>query len=102
MSLVEHDETTREYRDKVRALARVICAAGVDAMRKNYHIVQAARNFNKFYSVDFFEPHEFQRRWFLSGANFRLRLLSAANRIGKTKSGAVEFSYHATGAYASR
>lgn len=99
MSATAPETTSREYRDKVRKLARVICAAGYDAMRRNYHIVQAARHFNKFYSVDFFEPYEFQHKWLQSGSRFRLRMLSAANRIGKTRTGAVEFSYHSTGRY---
>lgn len=99
MSQTAHDATTREYRDKVRKLATVICRAGVEAMRNNFHVVQAARYFNKFYAVDFFEPYDYQRKWFESGSRFRLRLLSAANRIGKTYGGAVEFAYHATGCY---
>lgn len=99
MTATAHDATTLEYRNKVRYIARLACAAGHDAMRKNFHVIRAAQHFNKFYKIDFFEPYKYQLKWFRSGQHFRLRYLSAANRIGKTYCGAAEFSYHATGNY---
>lgn len=91
--------TTREYRDKIRSVSRLICRKGHDAMREYWHVIEAARQFKLYHRIDIFTPYDYQQRWFASGAMFRLRLLSAANRIGKTYSAATEFTYHATGDY---
>ncbi|WP_310606712.1 terminase large subunit domain-containing protein [Buttiauxella brennerae] len=91
--------TTLEYRNKVRKLATEICRAGHNSMRKHMHIINAARYLNRYYRIDLFKPYPFQLKWFRSGADYKLRLLSAANQIGKTVCGGAEFSYHATGQY---
>ncbi|CAI1768586.1 Bacteriophage terminase large (ATPase) subunit and inactivated derivatives [Serratia quinivorans] len=91
--------STLTYRNKVRAVAVAICRAGHDAMRKHMHILKHGQYLNKYFKVDTFAPYKFQLQWYQSGADFHLRYLSAANRIGKTYAGAVEFAFHATGDY---
>lgn len=44
-------------------------------------------------------PFGYQHKFFEAGSTFDYRLLSAANRIGKTIAGALEMSYHVTGRY---
>ncbi|TKV08263.1 hypothetical protein FDX19_15610 [Citrobacter sp. wls619] len=91
--------TTREYRDRVRSLAVMIVSQGKGKMREHIHLLRLAAHFNKFYKLDFFEPYQYQMRWFRSGANYLLRYLSAANQIGKTYGEAVEFAIQATALY---
>lgn len=94
-------EVTFEHRMKVRAAARALAKAGKAAIKANSHIIRAAQYFNKFYRWDSFSPYAYQIKWFASGADYLLRYLSAANRIGKTYGAAHEFAYHATGQYPS-
>ncbi|ECJ3939298.1 hypothetical protein YT28_20455 [Salmonella enterica subsp. salamae] len=91
--------TTREYRDRVRRLAAMIVSQGKERMREHIHLLRMAANFNKYYKIDFFEPYEYQMRWFRSGSRYLLRYLSAANQIGKTYCEAVEFAYQSTALY---
>lgn len=91
--------TTLAYRNKVRAVAVGICRDGRVAMRKYMHVLKHAQYLNKYHKVDEFDPYPFQLEWYQSGADYHLRYLSAANRIGKTYAGAAEFAYHATGDY---
>lgn len=91
--------TTREYRDRVRRLAAMIVSQGKERMREHIHLLRMAANFNKYYKIDFFEPYEYQMRWFRSGSCYLLRYLSAANQIGKTYCEAVEFAYQSTALY---
>jgi len=53
--------------------------------------------------IKLFEPYEWQKTWLASSKleerNIAQRLLMAANRIGKTYTGAREMSYHLTGEY---
>lgn len=46
-----------------------------------------------------FGPYLFQLKFMSAGAEFNQRLLMAANRVGKTLTGASEFSMHLTGEY---
>lgn len=91
--------STPERRCKVRTLARAICRAGDAAIKKHWAVIREAQRYNKYFKLDFFEPYEYQRRWFESGSFATLRYLSAANQIGKTYGGAVEMAYHLTGLY---
>lgn len=91
--------TTREYRDRVRRLAAMIVSQGKERMREHIYLLRMAANFNKYYKIDFFEPYEYQMRWFRSGSRYLLRYLSAANQIGKTYCEAVEFAYQSTALY---
>ena len=54
------------------------------------------RTFRRF---DFFTPYPKQRRFLELGASKRERLLMAANRVGKTETGAFEMACHLTGQY---
>lgn len=91
--------TTREYRDRVRRLAAMIVSQGKDKMRQHVFTLREAAHFNKFYKLDFFEPYQYQMRWFRSGSTYLLRYLSAANQIGKTYGEAAEFAYQTTAMY---
>ncbi|HDU5574534.1 TPA: terminase family protein [Klebsiella aerogenes] len=44
-------------------------------------------------------PFSYQHKFFEAGSTFDFRLLSAANRVGKTIAGSLEMSYHVTGRY---
>ncbi|MCP2003497.1 UNVERIFIED_ORG: phage terminase large subunit-like protein [Buttiauxella agrestis ATCC 33320] len=68
-------------------------------MRRNAKLIAAARRYNRYYKLDNFQPHQFQREWYWSGIHATLRYLSAANQIGKTFGAAVEMAYHSTGLY---
>ncbi|MGG8042472.1 terminase family protein [Klebsiella aerogenes] len=92
-------DTTSAHRMKVRAAAKALAKAGKAAIKAKPHVIRAAQYFNKFYKWDTFNPYAYQLKWFASGANYLLRYLSAANRIGKTYGAAHEFAYHATGQY---
>lgn len=47
----------------------------------------------------FYKPYAKQREFHKAGADYRERLLMAANRFGKTECGAAEMAYHLTGDY---
>ena len=49
--------------------------------------------------IDFFRPYPKQREFLSLGATKRERLLMAANRVGKTETGAYEAACHLTGEY---
>ena len=91
--------TTREYRDRVRRLASMIVSQGREKMREHVYILRMAANFNRYYRLDFFEPYEYQHKWFRSGSRYLLRYLSAANQIGKTYGEACEFAYQSSALY---
>jgi phage terminase large subunit-like protein len=55
----------------------------------------------KLRAADYFKPHPEQRRFLNAGLKFRERLLMAANRSGKTHTGAFEAACHLTGEYPS-
>lgn len=91
--------TTPEYRQKLLTAARLILKQERSVIRDNLDLLESAAELRDGWRVDGFRPYAYQAQWFESGAKFRLRYLSAANRIGKTFSAAAEFSYHATGCY---
>lgn len=47
----------------------------------------------------YFKPYPWQKKFYSAGNQNKQRLLMAANRVGKTKSAAVELAYHLTGDY---
>ncbi|HCB9835992.1 TPA: terminase family protein [Escherichia coli] len=49
----------------------------------------------------YFKSYPFQSKFYKQGAESRFRFLSAATRIGKSKSAAMEMGYHLTGLYPS-
>jgi len=51
--------------------------------------------------IDSFAPYDYQKKFYEAGANFKHRLLMAANRIGKSYGGCAEDAYHLTGLYPS-
>lgn len=46
-----------------------------------------------------FQPYEYQKRFFASGAKYTQRMLMAANQIGKSECANYEMAYHLTGLY---
>jgi len=48
-----------------------------------------------------FKPYPFQKKFYKAGKDNSHRLLMAANRVGKSYSGAMEVAYHLTGLYPS-
>ncbi|MFP5931435.1 hypothetical protein ACLD3X_10585, partial [Salmonella sp. 741265069_HSA] len=91
--------TTPEYRQKLLTAARLILKQERSVIRDNLDLLESAAELRDGWRVDGFMPYAYQAQWFESGSKFRLRYLSAANRIGKTFCAAAEFSYHATGCY---
>lgn len=57
---------------------------------------QQIRRLNK---LSLFKAYPFQKEFYAQGSESRFRFLSAANRIGKSKSAAMEMAYHLTGLY---
>ena len=49
--------------------------------------------------LSLFKPYKYQKKFMNAGKDHSHRLLMAANRIGKSYSGAMEVAYHATGNY---
>jgi len=49
--------------------------------------------------LSYFKPYKFQKDFYAAGKKYQHRLLMAANRVGKSYSGAMEVAYHATGLY---
>lgn len=91
--------TTPEYRQKLIRAAHLIARQSRAVVRDNLDLLEAAVSVKEHWKIDDFKPYAYQAQWFESGGKYRLRYLSAANRIGKTFSAAAEFSYHATGCY---
>ncbi|EGG0429781.1 hypothetical protein IDQ21_004449 [Salmonella enterica] len=56
-------------------------------------------DYQKYNRIEFTNPFDYQNEFFAKGKTFNHRYLSAANRIGKTYGGAIEFAYHLTGRY---
>ena len=54
------------------------------------------KNNNK---LSFYQPYPYQKRFHNLGKKNNQRLLMAANRVGKTMSGAAELAFHLTGLY---
>ncbi len=87
--------------DVVALAYDVVMHGNASDFRKFRKVINDAQRIRKYYKLALFQPYEYQRTWFRSGATHLLRYLSAANRIGKTFSAAAEFTYHATGDYPS-
>lgn len=51
--------------------------------------------------LKYYKPYDYQKKFHGEGLNNPQRLLMAANRIGKTESGAAEMAFHLTGMYPS-
>jgi phage terminase large subunit-like protein len=67
--------------------------------RKELELKQALRSLVRFSRIDEYDPYPYQQKFHQTGAEANQRLLMAANRIGKSFSGAAEMSYHLTGLY---
>ena len=67
--------------------------------RKELELKQALRSLVRFSRIDEYDPYPYQQKFHKTGSEANQRLLMAANRIGKSFSGAAEMSYHLTGLY---
>ena len=63
---------------------------------RNLHKLREIKKFNKLYG---FKAYPWQKEFFNAGKDHPERMLSAANRVGKTYSAAHEVAFHATGLY---
>lgn len=70
--------------------------AALKAVAEALQKLEERKRFNK---IEFFSPFPKQQEFFDQGAQFRQRLFSAGNQLGKTYAGAVEMVYHLTGDY---
>ena len=62
-------------------------------------LLEERAEYEKYNFLEFFEPYEFQKKFFAASLNAKRRFLCAANRVGKSFSEAVEMSCHLTGIY---
>jgi phage terminase large subunit-like protein len=67
--------------------------------RKELELKKALRSLVRFSRIDEYDPYPYQQKFHQTGSEANQRLLMAANRIGKSFSGAAEMSYHLTGLY---
>lgn len=70
-----------------------------EALQNLYELIKPYQAYQKYNRIEFTNPFDYQDAFFKAGKTFKHRYLSAANRIGKTFGGAMEFSYHLTGRY---
>jgi len=68
-------------------------------LEKAVEIAREIRNRERYNKLDFYDPYPYQLNFHETGAEANQRLLMAANRIGKSYSGAAEMAYHITGLY---
>jgi phage terminase large subunit-like protein len=64
-----------------------------------YELVKRRNEYRKYNALDYYIPHEWQRKFLDAGKHHRYRFISCGNRLGKTLSGCYEVAYHATGRY---
>lgn len=62
-------------------------------------LAEAKREREAFGKLDAFKPYEWQKKLLNSSKENRQTLLMAANRVGKSYTGAANVAYHATGLY---
>lgn len=70
-----------------------------DKLQELFELIKPYRIYQKYNRIEFTTPFDYQEKFFSAGKKFQHRYLSAANRIGKTFGGAMEFAYHLTGRY---
>ena len=68
-------------------------------LEKAVEVARELRQRERYNRLDFYDPYPYQLRFHETGADANQRLLMAANRIGKSYSGAAELAYHVTGLY---
>ena len=69
------------------------------SIEKAVEIAREIRVRERFNKIDFYDPYPYQKNFHDTGEYANQRLLMAANRIGKSYSGAAELSFHVTGLY---
>ena len=71
----------------------------MDTNTRALELVRSLRERERFNRIDYYDPYPYQHKFHKTGSEANQRLLMAANRIGKSFSGASEMSYHLTGLY---
>jgi phage terminase large subunit-like protein len=71
----------------------------VAKLRKAAALLPLKEKLRTFRRIDHFKPYPKQREFLALGSTKRERLLMAANRVGKTETGAFEATCHLTGIY---
>jgi len=71
----------------------------LDTSTRALELAQALRRIERFNRINQYDPYPYQQKFHKTGSEANQRLLMAANRIGKSFSGAAEMSYHLTGIY---
>ena len=71
----------------------------MDTSTRALELAQALRRIERFNRINQYDPYPYQQKFHKTGSEANQRLLMAANRIGKSFSGAAEMSYHLTGIY---
>tara|TARA_R100001015_G_C4634760_1_gene202008 strand:- start:4596 stop:6044 length:1449 start_codon:yes stop_codon:yes gene_type:complete len=71
----------------------------LDTNTRALELVKALKRLERFNRIDLYDPYPYQLKFHETGSEANQRLLMAANRIGKSFSGAAEMSYHLTGLY---
>ena len=66
---------------------------------RHLELLREQRKRERFNRIDQYDPYPYQKKFHDTGKENSQRLLMAANRIGKSYSGASEISYHLTGLY---
>lgn len=73
--------------------------ASRELMIEELNILEELKRRTETARIEFFEPYDWQFKFYEAANQNRQRMLMAANRVGKTYSAAAEFAYHATGLY---
>ena len=68
-------------------------------IERQVEILRELKKRERFNAIDQFDPYPFQAAFFETGVHCRQRLLMAGNRVGKSKAGATELTFHLTGRY---
>ena len=68
-------------------------------IERQVEILRELKKRERFNASDQFDPYPFQAAFFETGVHCRQRLLMAGNRVGKSKAGATELTFHLTGRY---
>lgn len=71
----------------------------LDKLKRTAAALKEVENLKLYRAMDFYVPYPKQELFHAHGLQYRERLLMAANRVGKTYSGAFEMTCHLTGEY---
>lgn len=70
-----------------------------EALRELVENVTALTQHMRYNRIEYFNPFDYQRKFIRAGADYQIRYMRAANRLGKTYGAAAEMAQHLTGLY---